>query len=149
MALFLSAAKNTQPKGNLPQYVPVRSSSFQLRALHNSNETIQTPMLRYLPTKTTSSEISLSDFGKFPRNTDRTSKTSKVDITDLSVQIPAKHRQDQRGLPRLQQARLRAGQPWQTTPPPFRMERRTSVHVNYIPYPSSEDKEHFSWKALS
>ena len=26
------------------------------------------------------------------------------------------------------------------------MERRTSVHINYIPYPSSEDKEHFSWK---
>ncbi len=40
MALFLSAAKNTQPKGNLPQYVTVRSSSFQLRALHNTNETI-------------------------------------------------------------------------------------------------------------
>ena len=65
MLTFLSAAKNTQPKGNLPQYGTVRSSSFQLRALHNTNETIHTSVIRCLTTKTTS-EMSLSDFGVVP-----------------------------------------------------------------------------------
>jgi len=65
----------------------------------------------------------------------------KVDITYLSFQILAKHRQDQRGHPRLELAQLTACQLWQTTPPSFRMERRTFVYTRCIPYPLIERQE--------
>src|SRR5258707_14112070 len=92
-------------------------------------------MLRYPTAYDVDTEMSFSLLRRFPRNTNRTTSKSRWTPRYLSFEIPAKHRQDQRGHPRLELARLSACQPWQTTPPSFRMERRTFVYTRCIPYP--------------
>src|SRR6266699_2444160 len=144
MVTFLSAAKNTQHKGDPQQSTPVRRSSFQLRALRKHSETIQTQMLHCPTAYTTASEVSFRLLRRFSRNTDRTTSKSRWTSLNLSFQIPAKHRQDQRGHPRLELARLSACQPWQTTPPPFRMERRTCVLHHTYTIPASQRQAAFS-----
>src|SRR5713226_1587298 len=109
---------------------------------------IKTQMLHCLIAYTTDTEMSFSLLRRFPRNTDRTTNKIKVDITDLSFQILAQHRQDQRGHPRLELARLTACQLWQTSPPPFRMERRTFVYNRRIPYRLAKDKPLFRTLSL-
>src|SRR6266699_1645580 len=71
MVTFLSAAKNTQHKGDPQQSTPVRRSSFQLRALRKHSETIQTQMLHCPTAYTTASEVSFRLLRRFSRNTDR------------------------------------------------------------------------------
>lgn len=144
MVTFLSAAKkHAAQREPFQQSTPVRRSSFQLRALRKHSETIQTQMLHCPTAYTTASEVSFRLLRRFSRNTDRTTSKSRWTSLNLSFQIPAKHRQDQRGHPRLELARLSACQPWQTTPPPFRMERRTFVYITHIPYQLAKDKPLF------
>jgi len=144
MVTFLSATKkHAAQREPLPQSAPVRRSSFQLRVLRKHSETIQTQMLRCPIAYMTDREVSFRLLRRFSRNTDRTTSKSRWTSLNLSFQIPAKHRQDQRGHPRLELARLSACQPWQTTPPPFRMERRTFVYITHIPYQLAKDKPLF------
>jgi len=89
MLTFLSAAKkHAAQKEILQQYAPVRWPSFLLRALRKNYQTIHMPMLRCSTTHTTDTKMSLSLVSRFPRNTDRTTNQSKVDITQPILSDP-------------------------------------------------------------
>jgi len=82
MGTFLSAVKkHAAQKEILQQYAPVRWPSFLLRAFRKNYKTIHIPILRCSTTHTTDTKMALSFVSRFPRNTDRTTNQSKVDIT--------------------------------------------------------------------
>ncbi len=89
MLTFLSAAKNHAAQREiLQQYAPVRWPSFLLRALRKNYQTIHLPMLHCSTTHTIDTKMSLSSVSRFPRNTDRTTNQSKVDITQPILSDP-------------------------------------------------------------